>query len=100
MPDMRQFSDLNGRSWEVFEVGNETLAVGRVEMLPSALRTGWLVFDNGQERRRLAPFPGEWAAFSHSGLCALLAAAQPVTAKRVPRALDLQTRESTTRGTA
>ena len=83
---MLQFTDQDGRQWDVFEVSNATLAIRRPDMLPEAFRTGWLVFDCGAERRRLAPCPGEWAAFSSIALQSLLDSATPVA--RRPRARD------------
>jgi hypothetical protein len=80
---MRQFTDQHGTQWDVFEVSTGTLSIGRADYLPPAFRTGWLVFDNGQERRRLAPFPSEWSRFSEAALCALLASAELV--RRTPR---------------
>ena len=75
---MLQFTDQDGRQWEVFEVSNATLSIGRPEILPEAFRTGWLVFDCGTERRRLAPCPGEWTSFSSLALQSLLDSAAPV----------------------
>ena len=82
---MRELIDRNGTRWDLFEVSTETLTMGRQDFLPPAFQTGWLVFDCGGERRRLAPFPAEWASFSSAALCALLDAATRVE-PRVPRA--------------
>lgn len=79
---MRQFTDSNGTHWDLYEVSTETLAIGRPDFLPEAFRQGWLVFDCGNERRRLAPYPGEWATFTITALCSLLDTAEPVQ-KRV-----------------
>jgi hypothetical protein len=81
---MLQFTDQNGTQWDVFEVSTTTLSVGRAPILPEAFRAGWLVFDCGTERRRLAPVPGEWSAFSDVALQSLLEAAVPVA----PRARE------------
>jgi hypothetical protein len=81
---MLQFKDQHGTEWDVFEVASATLSVGRPDLLPSAFRTGWLVFDCGSERRRLAPFPNEWSAFSTIALESLLDSAERV--KHGPRA--------------
>ena len=75
---MLQFTDQHGTQWDVFEVANSTFSVGRPDILPAAFRLGWLVFDNGTERRRLAPFPMEWAGYSSVGLQSLLDAAARV----------------------
>jgi hypothetical protein len=79
---MRQFTDEDGARWELFEVSHEKLSVGRPDILPEAYRAGWLVFDNGFERRRLAPFPIEWEGFPPSALRMLLSAAEPVPSHR------------------
>lgn len=80
---MRQFIDSSGTPWDLYEVSTETLAVGRPDFLPEAFRRGWLVFECGAERRRLAPYPDEWTTFSTSALCNLLAMAERVQ-KRSP----------------
>lgn len=85
---MLEFTDQNGRQWEIFEVSNTTLSVGRPNILPESFRTGWLVFSSGSERRRLAPCPSEWAEFSDAALQSLLDAAVPVA--RRPRAGDAE----------
>lgn len=86
---MRQFIDSSGTSWDLYEVSAETLAAGRPDYLPEAFRRGWLVFECGGERRRLAPYPGEWTTFSATALCNLLSMAEPVR-KREPSARDVR----------
>lgn len=57
-----QFVDSDGRNWAVREVSDPTLA-----MIPSHLLTrpefagGWLLFEAAGEKRRLAPYPDDWA---------------------------------------
>jgi hypothetical protein len=80
---MRQFTDEAGTRWDLFEVSSETLSAGRPDFLPAAFKQGWLVFDSGLERRRLAPIPAEWSTFSATALRALLASSEPVGARRV-----------------
>lgn len=52
--------------------------------LPSALAQGWLCFDSGTEKRRLAPVPADWAERSPADLWFLCRAAEPVR----PRGAD------------
>ncbi|MGQ0714411.1 MAG: hypothetical protein ACT4PJ_11875 [Gemmatimonadaceae bacterium] len=64
-----QFVDRDGRSWAVREVSDPTLA-----MIPSHLLTcpefasGWLLFETPGEKRRLAPYPDDWARMPVSQL--------------------------------
>jgi len=67
----RTFTSGDGRSWEVWEGRPDTL-----EGLPAALCDGWLAFECGSDRRRLAPIPSEWSALSVEQLDALLGGAQ------------------------
>jgi hypothetical protein len=41
------------------------------------LAQGWLAFDAGAERRRLAPVPAAWESLSEAALAALCEAADP-----------------------
>jgi hypothetical protein len=43
--------------------------------VPSALQDGWLAFQAGMDRRRLAPIPGNWIELSDEQLVALLGSA-------------------------
>jgi hypothetical protein len=60
-----QFIDSEGRDWAVREVNDPNL-----EMIPPHLLTqpafarGWLLFECGGEKRRLAPFPDDWTNLS------------------------------------
>ena len=75
----RSFRDEGGREWDVWEVVPTAVerrvaaAVTRpapVErrkvketrvVVPDRLQKGWLAFQSGRERRRLAPIPSDWA---------------------------------------
>ena len=88
----RTFRDEQGREWEAWEVvptaverrmardggrrpatkkdrrkGQET----RV-LVPDELQRGWLAFQSGLERRRLAPIPDDWAEMTVDELAELL----------------------------
>jgi hypothetical protein len=60
-----QFEDRMGRDWVVREVKDPNLA-----MIPPQLLTqpefagGWLLFESAGEKRRLAPYPDDWAHLS------------------------------------
>jgi hypothetical protein len=60
-----QFVDSKGRDWAVREVKDPNLA-----MIPPQLLTqpefagGWLLFETAGEKRRLAPYPDDWAHLS------------------------------------
>lgn len=84
-----------GKSWDVWEVypsaveqrmSGEHPAVqdgdGHVPerrevriRVPAALQEGWLAFQAGTERRRLAPIPEQWSTLSEEELLRLLARA-------------------------
>lgn len=85
----RKIKDGDGRSWDVWEVypsaveermSGEYPAAGSVKkerrevrlLVPSGLQQGWLAFQSGVERRRLAPIPENWIALDDASLVALL----------------------------
>lgn len=75
---MRQFFDRDGTRWDLFEVSSNTLSAGRADYLPADFQHGWLVFDNGSERRRYAPIPRDWASAPVTELYLILDAARRV----------------------
>jgi hypothetical protein len=64
---LREFKDRSGVAWHIWETVPE-----RTEGLSSRFRHGWLTFDNGRDRRRLAPIPMNWEALSTERLGLLL----------------------------
>jgi hypothetical protein len=88
----RKIKDGDGKSWDVWEVypavverrmTGEYPAVEPFDaitkerrevrlLVPSALQQGWLAFQTGDERRRLAPIPRNWTALDDDALLALL----------------------------
>ena len=88
----RKLKDGDGKSWDVWEVypsaveqrmSGEHPAVPSENgakqerrevrlLVPSALQQGWLAFQSGGERRRLAPIPENWTALDDTALLALL----------------------------
>lgn len=94
----RQFRDSRAVEWEVWEVqpvpivqplldrrsrpraADEQAALSRTSelMLPQAgMSNGWLLFESGSEKRRLAPIPEGWADLPPAGLEALCGRAAP-----------------------
>jgi len=51
---IRDFEDVKGIHWKVWST---VPAMGGVA---GAFLQGWLTFDSGRERRRLAPIPTDW----------------------------------------
>ena len=82
----RTFRDEIGREWDVWEVvptaverrmakaapRASALERRRVQevrvVVPDSLQKGWLAFQSGSERRRLAPIPADWLRCSDERL--------------------------------
>ena len=67
----RIFVDAEGRTWRVWS----TIPGGR-SVLRSEFAGGWLTFESGEERRRLAPIPVGWESASETQLASFSRAAQ------------------------
>ena len=63
---LREFEDSRGARWRVWDTVPD-----RAESL-GEFRSGWLTFDNGAERRRLAPIPDGWSELPDARLGILL----------------------------
>jgi len=95
----RRIRDGDGRQWDIWEVypsaverrmSGEHKAIppsGEVErrsrreyrvVVPNQLQQGWLAFQAGEERRRLAPIPELWATLAEAELRELLARAERI----------------------
>lgn len=48
-------------------------------VVPAELQEGWLAFQNGEERRRLAPIPADWSTLDEAALLALLEKADRIS---------------------
>jgi hypothetical protein len=59
----RVFDDIRGRRWHAFAVRASDEMTERAG-LPESFRQGWLVFESGDELRRVAPIPENWEEFS------------------------------------
>jgi hypothetical protein len=88
----RKIRDGEGKQWDVWEVypadverrmSGEVPAARRSDgstaerrevkvVVPAALQQGWLAFQSGTERRRLAPIPASWGNLDDDSLIALL----------------------------
>jgi hypothetical protein len=93
----RKIKDEEGRAWDVWEVypsaveqrmSGEYPTVPQSDgsltekrevriRVPSALQEGWLAFQSGKDRRRLAPIPMNWIALDDGELIRLLGRADP-----------------------
>jgi hypothetical protein len=73
---MREFVDEKGVSWRVWSVTIDKAYTksGREGYL-GELQNGWLCFESGEDRRRLAQFPDDWAQLDDRQLTELLAQA-------------------------
>jgi hypothetical protein len=84
---IREFRDSDGRLWRVWGTIPD-----HARTLGSLYETGWLTFESGPERRRLAPIPAGWEEAPPDRLGLLCGAAKAVT-RRTPTtevpALDL-----------
>jgi hypothetical protein len=95
--DHRSFRDASGNVWEAWAVyplaverrvtdGSSTARPNERRRhdvrlhLPEELRSGWLAFQCGDDRRRLVPIPEEWQSCAEHELCALFALAVRATA--------------------
>ena len=72
-----EFTDTAGRSWRVWHTVPE-LAQHRITLAPD-WKDGWLTFESGVEKRRLAPVPAEWESLPAQRLALLCRMAQPST---------------------
>jgi hypothetical protein len=91
----REFVDSHGKQWEVWSVRPEYAERRRrtpAEDIPAVERReraefrvplggqwadGWLCFESGAEKRRLAPVPDDWAEMSPDELEKLCESATP-----------------------
>jgi len=77
----RTFTDSAGLKWEVFEVHRASQKAGAVS---PGLEHGWLAFASGDNKRRLAPIPADWAMATDAELEALCESARHAPTPRYP----------------
>lgn len=81
---VRNFESPDGTMWSVWEVIPGRVSEFRSSFgshLPRALADGWLCFDCGTEKRRLAPLPQGWAERPEADLWFWCRAAVPVPSR-------------------
>jgi hypothetical protein len=64
---LRAFTDSSGTEWRVWDVlpsaTTQSFSAGLgglSSLMGTAFASGWLCFESGAEKRRLAPIPTEW----------------------------------------
>jgi hypothetical protein len=81
---VRTFQSPDGTTWSVWEVIPGQISELRSRYgshLPRDLADGWLCFDCGAEKRRLAPLPADWHSREDQELWFWCRAAVPVRAR-------------------
>ena len=84
---LREFADENGVRWKAWDVTSDQIhPKTRAEDYMKDLAEGWLVFEryDGEEKRRLCPFPETWHGLDDRELCVLCDRAEPVKRRPSP----------------
>ena len=76
---MREFQDDNGARWIAYPVNSTARGELGGRWLPGPYQSGWLVFESGERKLRLAPIPMGWHDMTDGALRKLLATATPTT---------------------
>ena len=79
---MKNFRDSTGMEWTVFEVRRAVSAKGDWSYLPSGFSDGWLCFECGEEKRRLAPVPEGWDRADDETIEQWCCSAKPVVRRK------------------
>ncbi len=74
---LREFTDASGNRWTVWSTRPDWRSG-----VPSELHEGWLTFESGKKRRRLAPIPRGWEDASLAKLQLYCSAAQEISGAR------------------
>jgi hypothetical protein len=85
----RILRDRGGVRWDVFAVYTDSRVAARWHLEPPYSQ-GWLCFDSGGEKRRLAPVPVQWYRLANAQLEALadIADVVPAHGTKAQRTLD------------
>jgi hypothetical protein len=84
---LREFTDGDGVRWKAWDVTADQIhPKTKAEDYMHDLADGWLVFErgDGEEKRRLCPYPPAWEDSSDSELLALFAQAERVQRRQTP----------------
>jgi hypothetical protein len=76
---MREFTDQDGCNWVVYAINDAAIEAPGRRYLPDAFQQGWLVFECGERKLRLAPVPAGWSDLRNEELRTLLTQAKPTT---------------------
>ena len=76
---MREFQDDTGAQWIAYPVNSTARSELAGRWLPGPYQSGWLVFECGERKLRLAPIPMGWHDMTDAALRKLLASATPTT---------------------
>jgi hypothetical protein len=74
---LRVFADAQGIQWTVWATRPDWRGG-----VPDELKDGWLTFQSGDSRKRLAPIPRDWEEASVTRLQLYCAAADPISGPR------------------
>jgi hypothetical protein len=80
----RRIVDNREQVWDVWEVKTTPATARRIHVQPD-LEAGWLAFQCGEQRRRLAPLPVGWDEMSDRALLGLMDQASEIK-PRIARA--------------
>ena len=84
---VREFTDERGRRWRAWDVRPESIhpATRAEDYLVDCYITGWIVFETveGDEKRRLCPWPMRWASEPDERLREFLHLAQAITRRKL-----------------
>ena len=84
---LREFTDANGFAWKAWDVTADQIhPKTKAEDYMMDMAEGWLVFErgDGEEKRRLCPYPSGWEQSSEAELQALLGHAEKVKRRPSP----------------
>jgi len=89
---VRDFVDEKGVSWKVWPVTPESFKTKTAaEDYLGDYGDGWLCFESGSERRRLAQFPRDWSNKSDDELIGLLKSAAVVPTRTSEKTAEFRT---------